>query len=235
MMSVTVPAGAVPGTVIQVQTPTGALLQVSVPQGVNPGMAFQVPIGPQPQVVQVNQQGGRRPAQSSNQGCCGGCGPPKTPVDKNFDSALKIKNQIDYNPRTWTDIPFLVIYIITLVSMMGICFAIFGSAECDITNLTSGSSCALGYAAKVQKCQTQRRLEMGGKEEHPLTVERHLAATVGVGWSMWNFLEHAPEIPATLIFLTFVVGAIWVSGRHQENKKTRSLFPSSPCSSTTLN
>lgn len=113
MMTVTAPAGAGPGTVIQVQTPAGVQMQVAVPQGVSAGMAFQVPIGAQPQVVQVNQQSAA--GSTPPGGCCADCGPPKTPTDKNFASSLKVKNQIDYNPRTYTDPVFLVLYVISLI------------------------------------------------------------------------------------------------------------------------
>jgi len=49
MLSVTVPAGVMPGQQLQVQAPTGPVL-VQVPQGMGPGSVFQVQV-PAPQVV----------------------------------------------------------------------------------------------------------------------------------------------------------------------------------------
>ena len=43
IVSVAVPEGAVAGTVIQVQAPSGAI-QVAVPEGVKPGQVIQVSV-----------------------------------------------------------------------------------------------------------------------------------------------------------------------------------------------
>ena len=51
MMTVTCPADVAPGQLINVQTPTGAVLQVQIPAGVGPGQGFQVPIPPTAQVA----------------------------------------------------------------------------------------------------------------------------------------------------------------------------------------
>jgi hypothetical protein len=40
-MMVTVPAGAFGGQMIQIQTPSGAMMQVAVPAGLGPGAQFQ--------------------------------------------------------------------------------------------------------------------------------------------------------------------------------------------------
>merc|ERR550537_885001 len=44
LMSVQVPAGASPGTSLQVQSPSGQQVQVVVPAGVSAGQAFQVQV-----------------------------------------------------------------------------------------------------------------------------------------------------------------------------------------------
>ena len=44
MISVAVPEGATAGTVIQVQVPSGAVVQVAVPEGVQPGQVIQVSV-----------------------------------------------------------------------------------------------------------------------------------------------------------------------------------------------
>ena len=55
-MSVQVPQGMGPGMTLQVQTPSGQLMQVPIPQGFGPGMSFQcqVPAAPQAAPMSTN-------------------------------------------------------------------------------------------------------------------------------------------------------------------------------------
>ena len=53
-MQVTVPAGVSPGEMVQIQTPSGQMVQAQVPAGLQPGQAFQIELAPQPQAAPMS-------------------------------------------------------------------------------------------------------------------------------------------------------------------------------------
>ena len=68
MFPVTVPVGAVPGMAVQVQSPTGQMVQVTIPAGAVPGSVFMVPQPMMQQVMMVPVAQGAPPAPEATTG-----------------------------------------------------------------------------------------------------------------------------------------------------------------------